>query len=136
MHFEPILDYMQSSIGSGATWERNQHLKQIEGELKAKAKVLTCSFAGAAAAAEGEGVVAAVEASTSLLLFSILVNALEAAPADSGAPDVFSFGFSSPVLTDLEDPDLGFFAGGASSAPSSSLKSKRFIIIDIKESIG
>ena len=35
LSFEPTLDYMQSSIGSGATWERNQHLKQIEGELKA-----------------------------------------------------------------------------------------------------
>ena len=111
-------------------------MKQIGGELKVNSEVLTCSFADAAAAAEEEGATAAAEPSASLPFFSILVKALGAAPADSGAPDVFSFGFSGPELTDLTDPVLGFFAGGAASAPSSSLKGKTFIIIGVNENIG
>ena len=109
-------------------------MKQTEGELKAKSEELTCSFAGAAAAA-AEGVIAAAEVSAIRLFASILVKAFGAAAACSGALDVFSFSTSGPELTDLADPVFGFFAGGASSSPSSSLKSKRFIIIGIKKTL-
>ena len=66
----------------------------------------------------------AAEVSAFLLFVSILVKAFEAAAADSGAPDAFFFSASGPELTNLVDPAFGFFAGGASSSPSSSLKQK------------
>ena len=71
----------------------------------------------------------ATEASAFLLFDSILVKAFEG----SGAPDGFSFDASGPEFTDLVDPVFGFFAGGGASSPSSSLKSKRVIIIGIKK---
>ena len=108
------------------------HLKQIEEKIKASSEELTCSFAGAAAAA-AEGVTAAAEVFAIRLFASILIKAFGAAAAGSGALDVFSFSASGPELTDLADPVFGFFAGGASRSPSSSLKHRRFIIIDIKK---
>ena len=71
------------------------------------------------------------EVSAFLFFVSILVKALGAAAAAPGALDTFSFVASGPELTDLADPVFGFFAGGALSSPSSSLKHKRYIIIGI-----
>ena len=107
-------------------------MKQTEGELKANSEELTCSFAGAAAAAV-EGVIAVAEVSAILLFASILVKAFGAAAAGSGALDVFSFSASGPELTDLADPVFDFFAGGARSSSSSSLKHRRSIIIGMKK---
>ena len=92
-------------------------------KIKKNSEELTCSFAGAAAAAEGA--TTAAEVSAFLFFASILVKAFGAAAADSGAPDVFSFSTSGPELTDLANPVFGFFAGGASRSPSSSLKAQK-----------
>ena len=107
-------------------------MKQTKGELKANSEKLTCSFEGAAAAVE-EGAMTAAEVSVFLFFASILVKAFEAAAAGSGALDVFSFSASGPEFTDLADPVFAFFAGGALSSPSSSLKHRRFVIIGMKK---
>ena len=105
-------------------------MKQTEEKIKANSEKLTCSFAGTAAAA-AEGMLAATEVSAIRLFANILVKAFGAAAAGSGALDVFSFSASGPELTDLADPVFGFFAGGAASSPSSSLRHGRFVIIGI-----
>ena len=120
---EPTLACSQTSIGSGATWERSRIRKQIKSKLK-QVKVLTCSSEDAAAAAGG-GVTVAAEASTLLFFTRNLVKVFGAAAAGLGAFDAFSFNASGPEFTDLADPDFCFFRGGASSSPSSSLKIQR-----------
>ena len=122
IQIEPTLDCLQTSIGSGATWEEDSSQSKSKENKSKNIGLLTCFSAGDAAAAE-EGAVAAAEVSAFLFLVSSLVNAFEATAAGSGAPEAF-FNASGPEFTDLVDPAFGFFVGRTSSSSSSSLKRK------------